>query len=71
MPCLLFFCISDVMNTSLSCCITISWQQASLCNDEHLFGAINKIAVFYHFCALLQLCVDILYFYLIQANLSL
>ena len=56
------------MNTSLSCCITIAWQQASLCNAEHLFGAINKIVVFYHICALLQLCVDILYFYLIEAN---
>ena len=33
--------------------------------------AINKIVVFHHFCALLQLCVDILYFYLIEANCSL
>ena len=24
-------------------CIMIAWQQASLCNAEHLFGAINKI----------------------------
>ena len=68
MPCLLFFSISDVMNISLSCCITIAWQQASLCNAEHLFSAINKIVVFYHFCALLQLCVDIVYFYLIGVN---
>ena len=31
--------------------------------------AINKIVVFfYHFCALFQLCVDILYFYLTKAN---
>ena len=56
------------MNTSLSCCIIIARQQALLCNVEHLFGAINKIIVFYHFCALLQLCVDILYFYVIEAN---
>ena len=33
--------------------------------------ATNKIVVFHHFCALLQLCVDILYFYLIEANCSL
>ena len=33
--------------------------------------ATNKIVVFYHFCALLQLCVDILFFYLIEANSSL
>ena len=34
------------MNVSLSCCIMIAWKQASLCNVEHLFGAINKIVVF-------------------------
>ena len=45
-PCLFFFCISGVMNVSLSCCITIAWQQASLCKAEHLFGAFNKIVVF-------------------------
>ena len=46
MPCLFFFCISSVMNISLSCCNMIAWQQASLCNAEHLFGVINKIVVF-------------------------
>ena len=45
-PCLFFFCISGVMNVSLSCCIMLDWQQASLCNAEHLFGAFNKIVVF-------------------------
>ena len=60
MPCLFFFCISDVMNVSSSCCIMIAWQQASLCNAEHLFGVINKILIFSHLSALLQLCVDIL-----------
>ena len=34
------------MNVSLSCCIMMAWKQASLCNAEHLFGAINKIVVF-------------------------
>ena len=34
------------MNISLSCCNMIAWQQALLCNAEHLFGVINKIAVF-------------------------
>ena len=43
MPCLLFFCISDVMNTSFSCCIMISWQQAWLCNAEHLFSVQIKL----------------------------
>ena len=71
MPCLLFFCILDVMNTSQSCSNTIAWYQASLCNAEHLFGALNKIVVFHHFYALLQLCVDILYLYLIEADCSL
>ena len=41
-----FFCILGVMNVSLSCCIMITWQQASLCNAEHLFSAFNKIVVF-------------------------
>ena len=34
------------VNVSLSCCNMIAWQQALLCKDEHLFGAINKIVVF-------------------------
>ena len=34
------------MNVSLSCCIMLAWQQASLCNAERLFGAMNKIVVF-------------------------
>ena len=46
MSCLFFFCISGVMNVSLSCCNMIAWQQASLCNVEHLFCAFNKIVVF-------------------------
>ena len=46
MPCLFFLCISGVMNISLSCCNMIAWQQALLCNVEHLFGLINKITVF-------------------------
>ena len=46
MSCLFFFCISRVMNISLSCCNIIAWQQALLCNVEHLFGVINKITVF-------------------------
>ena len=62
---LFFFCISDVMNVSLSCCIMIAWQQTSLCNAEHLFGAINKIGVFQQLSTLLQLCVT---FYLIEAD---
>ena len=68
MPCLLFFSISDVMNTGLSCCIMIAWQQASLCNAEHLFGAINKIVVFLSLLCLIEIVLDILYFYLIEAN---
>ena len=47
MPCSFFFCISGVMNISLSCCNMIARQQALLCNVEHLFGVINKIAVFF------------------------
>ena len=39
---------------------TLLGNKHCLCNVEHLFGAINKIVVFYHFGALLQMCVDIL-----------
>ena len=39
---------------------TLLGHKHFLCNAEHLFGAINKIVVFYHFYALLKLCVDIL-----------
>ena len=46
LPCLFFFCISGIVNVSLSCCIMVAWQQASQCNAEHLFGAINKIVIF-------------------------
>ena len=56
------------MNTGLSCCIMIAWQQASLCNAEHLFGAINKIVVFLSLLCLIEIVLDILYFYLIEAN---
>ena len=56
MPCLFFFCISGVMNIRLSCCNMTAWQQALLCNAEHFFGVINKIAVFYKLSALLQFC---------------
>ena len=60
MPCLFFFCISGVMNVSLSCCNMIAWKQALLCNAENLFGVINKMAVFYQLSALLQFCTTYL-----------
>ena len=52
------------MNTSFSCYIMISWQQASLCNVEHLFGAINKIVIFntfvpYFNCALIFYLIEV------------
>ena len=53
MPSLFFFCISGGMNVSLSCCNMIACQQALLCNAEHFFGVINKIAVFYQLSAFL------------------
>ena len=59
MPGLFFFCISGVMNISLSCCNMIAWQQALLCNVEHLFGVINKIAVFLSAECLIEILYDI------------
>ena len=46
LPCLFFFCTSSIVNVSFSCCIMVTWQQASQCNAGHLFGAINKIVIF-------------------------
>ena len=71
MPWLFFFCISGVMNISLSCCNMIAWQQALLCNAEHLFGVINKIAVFYQVSTLLQFCKHIRTFCLFEVGWTL
>ena len=45
-PVFLLSSVLWVMNISLSCCNMIAWQRASLCNAEHFFSVINKIAVF-------------------------